>query len=208
MERAFLASGSVDPGGFELASALVVRAPVSNEVGQQHADERVPAIAAGSGVAAHDDVRHELETTRGQRLRDFDPGVIAGIHRRDLELDHVRLGGADGLGLFRVGVAGGTRRIRVGVGPSFPGAACPSAVLTAALAWNSWIWTCRCAATTLACVLAIAVACWSSLRVSSASRCVSYVTFSCSAILRSVSVVISASGGVMSPMRVSTATTL
>jgi hypothetical protein len=49
----------------------------------------------------------------------------------------------------------------------------PSAVLTAALAWNSWICTWRCAATTLACVSAIAVACCNSLRVSSASRCVS-----------------------------------
>ncbi|MEP7304843.1 MAG: hypothetical protein ABJA98_04925 [Acidobacteriota bacterium] len=51
--------------------------------------------------------------------------------------------------------------------------ACPPAVLTVDLALNSAGWTTRSASTTQACVSARARACYNSLSVSSARRCVS-----------------------------------
>lgn len=65
-------------------------------------------------VAARHDLGHDRHLATRKVARHLDGGVVAGLHRADLLLDDIGLGGADGLDLARVGLTGDTRHLGIG----------------------------------------------------------------------------------------------
>src|SRR3984885_16175655 len=88
---------------------------LTDQSGQQHIDEgAAPAVAA-----AGDHVRHELVAGFREGFRDLHDGVVARLHRVDLEPYDLGIGGADRLGARRLRLTDRAQHIRVRFGVDF-----------------------------------------------------------------------------------------